>query len=687
MADLTIDIALDKSKAKAGATQFRQDMATLNKGVVGDAKGAYAEDSAAFKAALDAKRQVVANMAEGQMRVARRVHENEMINVQSLKRARGSAADDSIRNYQRIGVAARKAAAESAGGFEKAGGAVEKMASTLSSVTSLMGTALSAKALVDMGNSIQGVMHAAVMEGEKELENLRQLKNELIEIAAMTGGKEGPSDAEVDKHIKIRQASGLDRGEARALSMELHGAAESTVGVNISEKDLKKVEPMVARLAETSVEGPDAAGQVGKLTGLIAQGGPTDAAKLLGMTAHTLKVLSEGVGDNATLIKQQAKVMGAYTDEEGKALFNSPVELASHIAAASKVNPEQAADTVESTARVLTGATEKWAPLLGKAGIGEHDSYTERSRKLFAHLEQVEASGRQVGAYLSEEGVDSHGKRNLLSMYKYRKSTEESLAKNARVMTGQGAANEIEAKYRASNHFRTDIERANKDAAKIRNAMNLQYAEEIKLQAETKLENKGMGESSPAGALEAQRIGMFASNSGVTLPEGMTAPDLGRKIMVEEEMNRIVEARGQKVPGRPAASLQKNLVTPEQVGWLVSGADTGAYSTVGLEHELTQRVGPARPGDDGSVRVAPPMKGQHRLGEDPKRDGAIGRMFGAGNVGVNGPNGAKAVAPQVNAANALLPVLNQIQANTAKAVQPPKVPPAPLVGPPRVQRR
>ena len=697
-ADMRLTMSLDPAAALAGANQIRAIFAKLNRDLLAGSARLLATDLSAFRANADAKRQVAANLAEGQIRIARRIQEQEMINVSAMKRARQVAADDAVRNHQRVGAAARRASDDAVGGAAKAQSVFAKLSGTMGTlemVTSALGTAFSVKALVDAGNQIQGVMHAAVLEGEREIENLRQLKKELTEIAAMTGGKEGPTDAEVDKHIKVRQVSGLDRGEARALSMEYHGAAESAVGVNISREDLKKAEVGIARLANTSVEGPDAAGQVGKIAGLIAQLGPTDDKKLLGTTAHTLKVLSEGVGDNSTLIKQTAKVMGAYTDEEGKALFNSPVELASHIAAASKVNPEQAADTVESTARVLVGKNEKWGPLLEKVGIGEHDSYTERSRKLFSHLEQVEASGRSAGAYLDESGVDSHGKKNILSMYKYRHTTEDSLKRNANVMTGQEAENEIEGRYRANPVFRTDIQKANLDAAKLRNAANLQHAEEIRLQAETNLEKNGMGTSSPAGAVEARRIGMLASNSGITLPEGMSASDLGRKIMNEREMARIVESRGQKIPGRPE-SLQENLSDPEYVAWLVSGGDTAAYSAVGQEHEMTQRVGPARPGDNGSVRVAPPKEGERRLGQNRSADLATAKIHADSwareqahltGVPIIEPKDAtrhfpgQASGTEDATLKETLDVMKRMQADTAKMANQ-KSPPAPMVGPP-----
>jgi hypothetical protein len=437
----------------------------------------------------------------------------------------------------------------------------------------------------------------------------------------ITGAKEGPSDAEVEKFINVRAASGLTAAEAKENVLEFEGAGAAAKGKNISDAEYEKAKVLQSRFAATAGGGPGAAGTFGKLGGLLLGLRKFDKAEdLVAAESQFNRILSKGVGDNPTLIKQSAQVAGAFVKEVGPGIVKDERELAAIAATASRINPETAAETMKSTNRVFRGFDEKWGPLLKKTGITERDTYSQAAGKLFSHLEQVERSGKAVDAYLAEQGVDQHGAINTMSMFRYRNFLKDTNVEEGvyapdadtrrrgivpgRRMTGREAMAEIDRKYTSDVSLRTRVGQAKLDAAKLRNAMPLQYAKEIELEALKRMEERGEGTEMAASQIDYRMIG--GANFPL-LPSDQQA-ELGKRIRIEQEMHKIAKEKGQDVPGRPNDTSLLGGYTFDYLNWIKNREDQAAYSSVGSTLELTNKVGgpPRKPAFLQAPEMKPP---------------------------------------------------------------------------------
>jgi hypothetical protein len=559
-AELPIHVKLEKGDAKSEAEKMAADLAAVNAKMAADAKASAKAEADAYTEATNRKRDT-----------------------------HGRFVGESKAGSKEIGVASTTASKESVAGMDLLGGAASGAANKFSS---LAATALSIGAVVGVARSIMGAMQGANDATQKQLDKLTSTKNLIREITAMTGSKEGPSDAEVQKFIAIRKASGLTDEAASKFALEWHGAGEVTKGVTISETEFGKAEKGLARFAATQGGGADAAGTYGKLGGLLASTRKFEKGEdLTASTSQVVKILGLGVGDNPELVKQSAKQMGSMLAEGGLGHMKDERELAAVIATASRIDPATASETVSSTARVLYGFSEKWSGLLKDAKVDEHDSYVDASNKVFAKMAEAEKSGRNVGAWLSDQGVDDRGKERMEAMYRNRGMLNKVLDDNKVAMTGAEATKAIDVKYTTDRTLREGIAQAKLDEAKLHTAMPLQYEKGIRLEAQTRLEKQGEGESSGLAKTEDMARGTRTVSQGFVLPSGMTPEQLGRSLREEEMMSKVVADKGLEVPGRPTG-LQRGRSDADVANWLLSGSGTAAYSAVGSTEELTRRVTP-----------------------------------------------------------------------------------------------
>jgi hypothetical protein len=206
--------------------------------------------------------------------------------------------------------------------------------------------------------------------------------------------------------------------------------------------------------------------------------------------------------------------------------------------------------------------------------------------------------------------MDMHGVMSTMSMYNYRSFMNNIVAEEAaKPMTPQQAQAEIDQKYRDDVSMRNKVEQAKLDQAKIRNAMPLQFAKEIELQAQRRLEERGEGEGSAAARAADKLRGDMATGFGFLLPQGMSSEELGRRIRVEQEMKAIVESKGLKLPGRPNDTSPLGGYTAGYLQWLTSGGAEEAYSQAGTESELHARLNVPLPGTGPKVMPSPQAGG------------------------------------------------------------------------------
>ena len=664
--ELVVTFGLDNTPAQQAAKQFRADQKAMLADVAATATASEKAAAAAAKAGAAAKIGEAKKYRDAQGRfikegteayaaaekaaaaatknaVVEKIRAGSMFKDAQARNVRAMLADDeayantSGQRWKRLWAEKQAAAA---GSVKAIGAAARRTDSTFGEsaggAAKFLGSMLAMKAgevvIAQIMDSIKGVSRAmadANTQSQAQIDKLLATKDVLRDLLAMTtGGKGGPDDAAVDRLIRVRKLSGQTTEEAKATAMEFEGAGAATKGKTISDKEYDKFrDTQLPRYVATQGGGTEAAGTYGKLGGLLAGMGKYDKAEdLTAAMSQFNKILSKGVGNNPTLIKQSAMVAGAYINsEEGKGVMKDPRELAAVTAVASRINPEQSGEIMKSTTRMMRGFSEKWAPLLKKAGMTEQDTYSEGMSKLSKHLEGVEKSGRKVDAYLSEEGVDAAAGGHIAAMYNNRQMLKDTLAeegvttvddeqkkrgiKQGRKLTGKEANAEIDERYTRDPTLRIKQEMAAREGAELRAAMPKQYARELQLKAETKLIERGEGEDQAAAGIEDEQAGKRASMWGLTLPEGMTSKQLGRKMRVEREMKRQAEAAGDTVPNRPKMTVGKDgkeKTTQEYLNWLMSGEDVNAYSQIGEDRQNTANVSKEKlPGDPGFPEVIP----------------------------------------------------------------------------------
>lgn len=641
------------------------------------------EKADAEKAAAEAQRKEARDLAEVQRREARETAEAQKreaaaaaAEVKRLEREKAEAARAAAEVQRKEAAAAAAEAKRQARKKAEEEAKIRKadLLDAAATLAVLKEAGMAAyRAIKAAAGGALGAMKEAADLSQIQLDKLAATKEMLREISSMTGAKLGPSDAEVDKHLNLRIASGATEGEAKRAALEFEGAGAAYEGVNLSKGEYKKAQQLIAKFAVATGGGEDAAGTYAKLGGLLLGLRKYDKAEdLLAAETQFNRILSKGVGENPVLLKQAAQVAGAYIGSEGKGVMGSERELAAVTATASRVNPEGSAEIMKSTTRVLRGFTEKWGPMLKDSGLSESDTYTQASEKLFKKMQEVEQSGRAIDVWLAEQGVDQLGATNLVSMYKYRDFTKGIMEDEKRPMTGAEAGAELDRKFKGDVTLQNRVAQAKLDAARLRTVMPNQYAKKLELEALTEMEKRGDGETSVMSQMSDRKTGLIASGLGVILPDGMTPQQLGHRINVEREMARIAEKRGLEVPGRPGDTSALGSYSAEYLVWLLSGQDKGAYSALGETMSLEEMVGA-----DPVPRPAAMMPGNA-----PAPNAAI-TPYGEGVGPTEGFGGGKGHGEAILGE---LKTLNQVM-SAGQARPGPAPAPRPLVAPPDLVRR
>lgn len=581
-----------KKKAKEEAAAAKQ----AAQEAVAAAKSAKDQERAARRAAAEEAKRLAAETAEAERQAARDAAAAAKKAAAEERAAKKAAADDVKRQAKEKAAAEREAASAA----KETADAESFVASGLLSIVQGavgIGTVTSAM------KAMMGAVAGANEEVQKQVNELLRVKDMIREISMITGNKAGPDYSEVRKFGELRVASGLSNEEARDLSLEYEGSIGAAKGKNISEAESDRLKPMVARLAATAGGGADAAGTYGKLTGLLGGLKHYDKAEdLLAETAQFNKIISLGVGNNPTLIKQAAQVAGAFINEQGTGIVKDSRELGGLTAVASRINPDTAAETLKSTARVTRGFGEKWGGLLKQANVGEHDTMGAALQKLFRMMEKAEKSGRSVDTYLAEQGVDMHGRQSLMSMYSYRAMLGDITANESLNVTPAQAQAEIEQKYAADTSLRIKQRQAQNDYAQMQNAERMLPNRELELAAQARIEARGEGQSNPAARAEDLWAGGAATAFGTLLPSGMTQEELGRRIRVEHEKQKMMQEAGVALPNRPQERSLLGGYTADYVNWLTSGESDQMYSSAAQEATWAGKMRIQGPGIPNAAR-------------------------------------------------------------------------------------
>jgi hypothetical protein len=101
-----------------------------------------------------------------------------------------------------------------------------------------------------------------------------------------------------------------------------------------------------------------------------------------------------------------------------------------------------------------------------------------------------------------------------MGMYNNRGMMNKILEDNKVAMTGAEATKAIDTKYTTDRTLREGVKQAQLDEAKLHTAMPLQWEKEIRLEAQTRLEKRGEGESSGLAKMEDmnRRTGLRAAH-------------------------------------------------------------------------------------------------------------------------------------------------------------------------------
>jgi hypothetical protein len=440
-----------------------------------------------------------------------------------------AAADRDLRDAVRAtGTAQERAATEAARarirGADQAGRAeresfgnsttmVRQFGDTIKSVAV---SALSIGALTGVAQAIAGAFKSANEQAQAQLDKLLATKDALRELAAVKGVAEGPSDAFAMAHFQLRKASGLSEQEAAGFALEFAGAGAALRGKNISAGEYERAEPLLARFAATQGGGASAAESYGKLAGLLLGTRETfaTAEDLLAEQMSVVRMYGTGTGKNPVLMAQGAAAMGSLVEQQGTGAFGGALPLAAMVATASRVNPETAATQIQQGHRLLRGFSEKWAPMLGEAGITEADKEPEAYVKLFNLMERAQRGGKAPDLFLSEAGVSAEVATTVQGLYNQRAFMAERM-REAQTPMGVGAATaQLDRAFMQDPTLRIKQAQAKEDAAERERAMQLQADRELTIAARAGLTARAET-GTAASQLEDWKTGMLM---GVTPP-------------------------------------------------------------------------------------------------------------------------------------------------------------------------
>ena len=496
-------------------------------------------------------------------------------------------------------VAGMKTTAATAVSTGKASaGAIGSVRTAINGVTASLGGLttgiLTINAVTSASKAMLGVFEAANEQAQSQVDKLLATKNLVREIAAITGGKEGSSDAQVNKFLAIRSASGLNDQSAQNFALEYAGSGEAKKGINISEAEYEKAKPLMARFAAANSQGDaGAAGTYGRMAGmLMGFGKDITADKLLAQQTQFNKILSLGVGDNPTLIREAASKAGAVLDANGTGMVKTPNDLAALVSTASMVNPKFADTMITQALRVTRGFTDKHAPMLEAADITPDDDLPGAMTKLFGQIDNAAKAGVKPDVYLAGQGVENIEDRNTVqAFYNNRQYLDRFRKEGAVPMDPNVAKAQLEGQFRADVGLQTNVGEAKLEEAKLQSAMPYQHLKPLELEAKRRLQLRGEGEDSGHAAFWDWVAGTASTGIVGSMFMPMGRQELGRKMREDEEMAKILKEKGVDVPGRPHSTSPLGGWSGDFTSYVVSGANREAMAEAASTAYLKDQVG------------------------------------------------------------------------------------------------
>lgn len=348
-------------------------------------------------------------------------------------------------NQKRIDSAAEAMDTEKKG-LDESTSLTEKLSNAVGSVAGQF-TLLSAAQAVMRG--IAQATDEANRSQEKYAQTLLRTKEDLKELATLKGFAFA-DDKFLKEMSQFSRATGLSFTDAEKFQTQVYGSAAAGLEKgNIDEDTLKK---LTVRAGMTAARQTKDYSTRGDLIGVLSQfrkydKGDAGVRQAMGDAEAVRKALEAGRGTDSELTKSLLHVAGSLAGE-GKMVGSLP-ELAAVVGATSlSAGPGMADTRTEQLVRGLRGETPQQTAFMKQfAGIGENDNLETRLDKIVPKLREQRSKGREISAFLNENGVNAEQSRAIVEA----ESNYESIKK--RMADARRASTDIDAQDRA---FRAD---------------------------------------------------------------------------------------------------------------------------------------------------------------------------------------------------------------------------------------
>jgi len=342
--------------------------------------------------------------------------------------------------------AAHSAMREEKKGLDLSTAAAGQLSNAISSIAGQF-TLLSAAQTIM--NGIAQATDSANRSQEKFAQTILRTKEDLKELATLKGFAFA-DDKFLKEMAQFSRATGLSFSEAEKFQTQVYGSAAAGLEKgNIDEETLKK---LTVRAGMTASRQTKDFSTRGDLIGVLSQfrkydKGDAGVRQAMGDAEAVRKALEAGRGTDSELTKALLHVAGSLAGE-GKMVGSLP-ELAAVVGASSlSAGPGMADTRTEQLVRGLRGETPQQTTFMKQfAGIGENDNLETRLDKIVPKLREQRSKGREISAFLNENGVNAEQARAIVEA----ESNYESIKK--RMANARKASQDIDAQDRA---FRAD---------------------------------------------------------------------------------------------------------------------------------------------------------------------------------------------------------------------------------------
>jgi len=386
---------------------------------------------------------------------------------------------------------AKRAADAHEMGFGVASAAGEKFRVVLSSVAGQFG-------LMSVGERVLTSLAAASAEATRRqseyAQSLFKTKEELKEIAALRG-LAFADDKFVKEMANFSRSTGLTISESDQFQRQVYGSAEA--GLQKGNIDKETLDKLTVRAGSVAARQTKDYGTRGDLIGVLSQfrkydKGETGVRQALSDAERIRLGLTEGRGDDAPLTKSLLSVAGSLAGE-GKMVGTLP-EMAAVIGAMSlSAGPGQADTRTEQLVRGLRGETPKQTAFMKSfAGIGENDNMETRLDKIVPKLREMKSKGRDISAFLTENGVNAEQTRAIAEA---ESNYEVIKGRMSKARMGADGVDEANRKFDQSPLGQMRKADAAVEAAKLDQGTKTQLFEVAKKEAEAKLVASGQTKS------------------------------------------------------------------------------------------------------------------------------------------------------------------------------------------------